>query len=264
MVDQGSRAADSVQHSELFERVARAGHVVSGVLHLVIAAIIVGLATGDSGSASQSGALAEVAARPGGTVALWAAVVGFLGLAVWRVLEAAVGKKRDADGGSLLDRAKAGSLAVIYFAFAWSAFQFAIGSGSSDSQQNASMSARMMQSGLGKFALVVVGIVVLAVGGYHIYKGVSRNFLDDLSGQPKAVEYIGIGGYAAKGAALAGAGVLVIAAVFTADPNKASGMDAAIKSLGAQPYGPTLLVIAGVGIGLYGLYAFAMAKWAKM
>ena len=56
----------------------------------------------------------------------------------------------------------------------------------------------------------------------------------------------------------------VVAAVFTSDPSKATGIDGAIKTLGAQPFGRFLLILAGVGIGLYGLYAFVLARRAQM
>jgi hypothetical protein len=59
-------------------------------------------------------------------------------------------------------------------------------------------------------------------------------------------------------------GVLVIVAVFQSDPGKASGLDAAVKTLGAQPFGPALLVAAGLGIAAYGLYDFACARYARM
>lgn len=258
-------AVESVQNSTLFERAARAGHFVSGLLHILIGYIAIRLAFGQGGNADQSGALAELGSKPGGSIALWIAVVAFLALAIWRIMEAIVGKKSDQDEGSAMDRLKAGALAVVYIAFAWSTFGFAKGSGESSGQQNAGMTARLMENGFGKLVLIVVGLVVIGVGGYHVYKGVSKNFLDDLEGhQSKGVEYLGIAGYAAKGVALIGAGALVIVAVFTSDPSKATGIDGAVKTLGEQPFGQILLILAGIGIGLYGLYAFVLARHAKM
>ena len=44
------------------------------------------------------------------------------------------------------------------------------------------MSARLMQTDGGTVTLIAAGVIIVAVGGYHIYKGASRNFLDDLKG----------------------------------------------------------------------------------
>jgi hypothetical protein len=70
-------------------------------------------------------------------------------------------------------------------------------------------------------------------------------------------------GYIAEGLAIAGAGVLVMVAASRSEPNKVTGLDGALKTLGAQPWGAALLIAAGLGI-TYGLYSFAMARYTKM
>jgi Domain of Unknown Function (DUF1206) len=127
------------------------------------------------------------------------------------------------------------------------------------------MSARLMQTDGGTVTLIAAGVIIVAVGGYHIYKGASRNFLDDLKGDSSdLVRRLGMVGYIAKGLVIAGAGVLVVVAASRSEPNTATGLDGALKALGAQPYGAALLVAAGLGMIAYGLYTFAMARYTKM
>ena len=57
---------------------------------------------------------------------------------------------------------------------------------------------------------------------------------------------------------------LVIAAVLTADPDKAGGLDAALRTVGEQPFGQMLLILTGVGIALYGLYSVGRARYGRM
>ncbi|MGV9673050.1 DUF1206 domain-containing protein [Gordonia sp. NPDC003504] len=264
--------ADAVREatdSKWFERLARAGHVVSGLLHLLIAYIVARLAFGDPGNADQSGALGLFASTPGGRAALWIAVVAFVAMALWRVAEVILGPHPadpapDDDDG-WLDRAKAGALAVVYLAFAWSAAQFALGHGQSSGRQNAGLSARLMGSAPGKVLLVVVGLVIIVVGAYHVYKGVTRSFFDDLKiDENDAVKVTGIVGYTAKGLVLAGAGLLVIVAVATVDPSKATGIDGAVKTVAGWHAGQVLLVVAALGLAAYGIYCLVMARYARM
>jgi hypothetical protein len=271
-----SGAVDKATDSSAFERLARAGHVVSGLLHLLIAYIILRLAFGSGGNADQSGALGTLGSSTGGKFALWVAAVAFVAMALWRVAETIVGPHAtepgdgsDGDGkkdaSALFDRLKALSLAVVYFGFAFSAAQFARGSGESSGKQNAGLSARLMESGAGKTLLVIVGLIIIAVGGYHVYKGVTKNFLDDLKiSDGTVVTPLGIVGYTAKGLVLAGAGILVIVASIKSDPSKATGIDGAVKTLGDAPFGQFLMVIAALGIAAYGLYSFAMARYSRM
>jgi hypothetical protein len=67
-----------------------------------------------------------------------------------------------------------------------------------------------------------------------------------------------------RGLVIAGAGVLVVVAGGRSEPNTATGLDRALKTLGAQPYGAALLIAAGLGIIAYGMYSFAMARYTKM
>lgn len=252
-------AAVNVRDNDWFERVARAGFAASGLLHLLIAFIIARLAFGDGGNADQSGALATLAAQPGGAVMLWVAAVVLATLGLWQLAETFV--ERD-----LKDRVKAAAVGVVYLALAFSAAKFAIGSGQSSSSQNAGMSAQMMQSAWGKAVLVVVALVLLGVGGYHVYKGATKGFLDELkvAGNGRAVTWIGVVGYIAKGLVLIGVGILVVVATVTSDPSKATGVDAAVKTLGAAPFGKFLLILGAIGIAAYGVYLFVRSRYADM
>jgi hypothetical protein len=263
-------AAIEIAQNSIFERTARAGYVVSGLLHVIIGYLAIRIALGTGGgSADQSGALAALSTKPGGIIALWAAVIALLTMALWRLVETAFGRSTDPKTqgtmSEILDRAKAFSLAVVYFGFAYSTLGFARSAGKSTGDQNSGLSARLMHTTIGTVVLIVGGLIIVAVGGYHIYKGASRNFLDDLKGTPgDLVRRLGLIGYIAKGLVIIGAGVLVIIAASLSEPAKATGLDGALKTLGAQPYGATLLILASMGIITYGLYSFAMARYTKM
>jgi hypothetical protein len=257
MVD--TRSAAVTAHDNVwFERTAQAGFAASGLLHLLIAWIVLQLALGDGGSADQSGALATLAAQPGGAVMLWVAAVVLAALGVWQLVETFVERE-------LKDRIKAVAVGIVYLALAFSAAKFAMGSGKSTSSQNAGLSGEMMQSGWGKAVLIVVALVLLGVGGYHVYKGATKGFLDELTvSGSQAVTWTGIIGYVAKGLVLIGVGILVVVATLTSDPSKATGVDAAVKTLGSAPFGKVLLVLAAIGIAAYGAYGFIHARYAKM
>lgn len=257
MVDTRSTAAN-VRDNEWFERVARSGFAASGVLHILLAWIVLRLAFGQGGNADQSGALATLSAQPGGAAMLWVAAAGLLGLGLWHAVEAFL----ETD---LKDRGKAAAVGVVYFALAFSAVKFALGSGQSTGQQNAGLSARMMQTGWGSAILIIVALGVIGVGGYHVYKGATKGFSDELESRGGTViTTLGMVGYVAKGATLVGAGLLVIVATWSSDPAKASGIDAAIKTLGGAPFGKVLLILAAAGIAAYGAFNIVRSRYGTM
>ncbi len=255
--------------NRIFEWMARAGYVVNGLLHLIVGYLAIRVALGDGGTVDQTGALATLAGKPGGPVVLWVAAGALLTMGLWRLVETALGRASDrrSDGAKsgVWDRAKAFGLAAVYFAFAYSAFGFARGAGRQADQQNSTLSARLMATTAGTAALIACGVIIVAVGGYHVYKGATRNFIYDLKGRSgDLVRRLGVAGYIAKGVVIAATGALVVVAACRSEPKKATGLDGALKTLGTYPFGAALLIAAGLGIITYGLYSFVMARSTKM
>ncbi len=262
-----SGTAQRLQQSKGLRVLARAGYAVSGLLHIMIGIIAVRIATGSGGGeADQTGALQEIASTSGGAFVLWFAVVAFVALGLWQVLEAVAGTGGDAKDQATF-RAKSVGKAVIYLALGVLTVQVVSGSGSGGGQD--SLTASLLANTAGRVLVGAVGLGIVAAGVYHVVKGWKKGFLRDLEGNAKgqvghAVVVLGRVGYIAKGIALGVLGALVVTAAATADPAKASGLDAALRTIGDQPFGAFLLTATGVGFAAYGVYSFARARYARM
>jgi hypothetical protein len=71
-------------------------------------------------------------------------------------------------------------------------------------------------------------------------------------------------GYTSKGVAYGIAGALIVSAAITYDPEKAGGLDAALKTLAGRAWGPWLLGLIALGIGCFGVYCFFQVKYRKV
>lgn len=248
----------------ILENLARLGYAFSGILHLLIgwlALQVAWLGGGSGGSADQSGALQTLAGNDVGRVLLWIAVVGFIGLGLWQVSELIVGR------GKTSDRVKAGAKAVVYLFLGVSAFTYARsgGSGSSSSAQTVDFTAKLMSQPAGKILVGAVGLAVIGVGAYHVYKGARKKFLADLRQSPgQWAVRAGVYGYIAKGIALAVVGALFILAAVRNQPGEATGLDGALRALREAPLGQWLLTVVALGFACYAVYSFARAKYARV
>ncbi|HEX2212519.1 MAG TPA: DUF1206 domain-containing protein [Mycobacterium sp.] len=257
--------------SRTIEWIARAGYPISGLLHLLIAYIILRIAFGFSGDADQTGALAALAEQRGGALSLWVVAFGLVALAMWRLAETVLGlhpgECTDADmrDSPLVNRLKAFGLALVYLALAFTAVQFALGVGRQGSERAEGLSARLMQSDGGKAVLVAVGIAIAAFGSYFVYKGASKKFLGDLTVPGgRLITVLGMCGHIAEGVVLFAAGMSVIGASFLRDPTRATGLDAAVEALGHAQFGQAILIVAAMGFAAYGLYSFALTRYSRM
>jgi hypothetical protein len=248
---------------------ARFGLASRAFVYLVIGWLAFQIALGHhSQQANQRGALAEIASNTGGTVLLWLLAVGFAAYAIWRLSEAAFGTA--AEGNEKGPRAQSAIRGVIYAALSVSTFAFIAGSSQKgQSQQQASTTAKVMKHDFGRWLVGIVGIVVVIVGVAMIVEGVKKKFLKQLRTgemsptQSKVVTRLGMVGTVARGIVFAMAGVLVVIAAVQYDPNKSTGLDGALRTFAQAPAGPWILGALAVGLIAFGVYGFAMARWAK-
>jgi hypothetical protein len=59
-------------------------------------------------------------------------------------------------------------------------------------------------------------------------------------------------------------GVLVIAAAVTFDADKSRGLDAALRTLGDQPFGKLLLCLVAAGLACFGIFSFVDARYRRI
>lgn len=258
-----SQATNQANDSPVVQWGARLGYAILGVLHLLIAYIALKIAWGVGGGskeADSSGALKTLASSSTGPILLWISVVGFVLLAVWNITEGIARRAEKSDLVKLLSKG------VMYAFFAWTTFKIvALGQSSSSEKQTEGFAAALMGHTAGRIVIGVIGLVVLGVAGYHVYKGYQKKFLGDLEEHPgQWAVRAGQVGYIAKGLALVVVGFFFVYAAWTADPEKTQGLDGALKTFKDAPGGPFLLTLVSLGIAAYGIYSFARAKYAKL
>ncbi|AJE33650.1 hypothetical protein B842_09005 [Corynebacterium humireducens NBRC 106098 = DSM 45392] len=262
--DSARHHADRAHRHPAVKMMARGGYVVLGVLHILIGWIAVRIATGSGGGeASNSGALATIAQAPGGQLLLWVAVAALAALALWRLTQLFTEEE-------LKDRAKGGVLAGVFASLSFTTATFAAGGSTSDGDTATDVTARTLAQPWGAALVIITGLVVLGVGLFSIHRGATKGFKEDLEAGAgagnvgSAIVGAGMVGYIARGIAFAILGVLIVIAGWRSDPEQAAGLDAALRTLGEQPFGAVLLIIIGVGLALYGLYSIARARYIRM
>jgi hypothetical protein len=267
----GGQAVRRTANNRWAERLTRLGLGARGVLYIVIAILAFRVAFGHyEDQASQNGALQEIASKPGGQVLVWILAVGLIGYSLWRLLTAAFGAGVDPVATDAKQRIKALAEGLGYGAVAIIAIKIAAGSGSSSSGGGQQKTAMVLGWPGGQFLVGLAGVIVIGVGAFFVYDGWTADFTKELKlgglspATRKAVITLGRVGRVAQGVVFGIIGVLIVVAAVQYDPDKARGLDGALKALVAQPYGQVLLSIVALGLLAYGLYGLAEAKLRKV
>ncbi len=262
-------SAQQAGSSETARKVVLVGWAAKGVVYLTLAYLVLQMALGSSSEkASTTGALQKIAQGPAGKVALVVLGVGLLAFAVGRVLEVTTLARPEVNGK---DKVQAAILALVYASLAFTAFSIVARAGSGSGGSSAQKGSNVL-FGLpgGRYLVGLVGLIVIGVGVYGAMKGVKQDFLPTLrTGEmsakvKKGVTRLGVAAFVTKGAILALVGYFFVQAAVTYDPQKARGLDAALREVAQQPWGRVVLVIIAIGLLAYAVFSFVEARYRKV
>ncbi|MET1089232.1 MAG: DUF1206 domain-containing protein [Arthrobacter sp.] len=267
-----SQAVDAVEEASnhpALDVLARTGFAVMALLHVIIGAIAIAVAFGQPGEAEPTGAIEQLAANAWGPVVMWACVAACFGLALWQASEATLRARRLPRKERASKLISSGFLAIAYGSVGFSFAGFAVGLRGDSGDSTRDFSASMMSAPWGPWALVALGLTIIGIGVYFVFKGARRGFKEELfhfdgTKRGRLIDSFGILGHIAKGVALGLTGLLFVIAAAKHSPSESTGLDGSLKALRDHPFGPYLLVAIGAGFIAYGIFALVRSRFGRM
>ena len=240
-----------------------------GVIYILVGVVAMLVALGQSSrEADQSGALQLLAGKSYGLVALWLLGIGFAAYALWRLSEAVFGVTGEPPGAG--PRLKSLARSVIYAGLAYLTFKVISGAGSSQSQRQQDVTGTVMQHPAGRWLVGIAGLIIVICGLVLVVEGARKKFMKylrtaEMSPRTRSVvKVLGMTGTIARGLVFALVGVLVVDAAVTHKASESGGIDKALLTLRNQPFGEFLLILAALGLIIFGVYGLCEARWRKV
>jgi uncharacterized protein DUF1206 len=248
---------------------ARAGLTARGVIYILVGWVAMLVALGDSSrEADQQGALHLLAGKSYGLISLWLLGIGFAAYALWRLSEAAFGVTGEPPGVG--PRLKSLARAVIYAGLSYLTFTVIFGTDRSQAGRQQDITATALQNTPGRVLVGVVGLIIAACGLALVVEGARKKFMKYLrmarmsARMRRVVKLLGMTGTIARGLVFALAGLLVIDAAVTRKASESGGIDQALLTLRDQPFGEFLVMLAALGLLVFGAYGLCEARWRKV
>ncbi len=254
---------------DVLQALAALGLVARGLVYGVVGFLAFKVAIGAGGkTTSQSGAMRTIAREPLGKVLLVALAIGLGAYAGWRLIEAVAGSRPD-DDGALQRRVSAIASAIAYAALCVTAVKILAGAHASNGSPRPAAAGILGWPG-GPVIVAIGGLVVVGVGAYQGYKGITRKFLEDSrtermgqSGE-SAFTVLGVIGHVARAVTFLLIGYGLVKAALDYSPKSAVGLDGALQKLAHASAGPVLLGVVALGFVAFALYSIADARYHRV
>jgi hypothetical protein len=197
--------------------------------------------------------------------------VGIVGYALWRFVQAFMDTENKGSGPKgIAVRIGYAVIAFVHLGLAISAFAMVSGGSASGGDSARGWTAQLMAQPFGRWLVAIVGALVVGYGAAQFRRAYTAKFreklrLREMSGrEDKLATRLGRMGYAARGVVFGIVGAFFIAAAIHTDPQEARGLDGALQTLAAQPWGWAALGAVALGLTAYGLFMFVEARYRRM
>jgi hypothetical protein len=248
---------------------ARAGFVSRGLIYGIIGILAFKLAVGAGGNpASQQGALQTIAQQPFGKVLLILVAIGLAGYALWRLIHALIGHGPE-NSDTRFDRVAALGSGIVYGSLCAIAIDILLDSEASSGNTHKA-TAGVLGWPAGTWLVGITGALLIGIGLYQGYRGLSRDFLKDSKTEKMGarvrcwIQWIGTFGHLARMVAFGLVGAFLVDAAIDFNPANAVGLDGALAKLAHNSYGPLLLGLVATGLVAFGLHSLSDARYRRI
>ena len=248
---------------------ARLGFAAIGVVYLLMGTLALLAALGQRAGArtDKEEAVQRLQEVPGGSVLLGLIAVGLLGYIVWRFTQAIRDTEDKGSGAKGLGtRLWFAASGLFYSGLALYAGRLALqGRAEKGGDAPQSLTAKVLGWPGGDWLILAVGVVVIGIGLFQVYRAFSGRFKSDvdassLSGTQQRLVYRAAQvGMTARGIVVALIGYFLVQAGQQSRAGAVGSTDEAFDLLAAM--GPAALGAVAAGLVAYGLYMLVQAMY---
>lgn len=256
----------------MIEKIRKAGIITKGFIYSLIGILTFLAALGVGGKVSgKNGVLNFLQNQTFGNILLGIIAVGLLGYAIWRIYSAFLDAKNEGDDKKgYAKRIGYFVSGLIYGALGVSTVSSLIGGNTSQGgDTKESLVSTILNQSYGQTLIYIVGGILLLVGFYQLYKGLTKKFLEDIKNQgsvesTEVLEKSGMIGFSARGIAFIIFAFFVFKAANQDNADNVRGVAGMFEFLQNMQFGNVLMGAMALGLLAYGVFQYFLARYSTI
>lgn len=242
------------------------GYISHGLIYFLMGAFAITAGFTSTDKKDSAGVLEFIVEQPFGKILLLILIAGLLCFIIWRMSQAILNTEKE----GWMMRLTYGVIGLTFTGITFLAIQAFFGDAESSDESAESWSSIILSVPLGRWILGVVFLVVLAIGVYQAYFGMTRSFASDLDlGEysPRARKFIlwtCAAGHLTRSILILLIAAYLFRAVWFLDPDEAKGIGGALDTIHDQVFGRWLIALVGLGLIAYSVFTYFCSRHGKI
>ncbi len=250
----------------------QAGYTAKGIVYVLIGGAALTTLIGISMDATNGprAVIDWLGDNSFGTVILLLIGAGLLSYCAWRWYKAVQDTEHEGHNASgMIKRIAWAVSGTSYGALAVFAFRSAFAAGGGEGDTKRSVIAELLQLSWGSYAVGLIGLVILGVGIYQIYRAVTNKHMKNVAewhlsaDQEQAFRNAGRIGLTARAVVFGLIAYFLYRAATLEDASQFRGISGSLEYL-EQGWGNVTLALIGAGLLAYGFFMFVRARYERV
>lgn len=245
----------------MINKVQTFGQASKGFVYIIIGALTAMTAFDMGGEkAGKSSVIDFLQNQPFGNLIIYILAIGIFAYALWRFYKAIADPKNKGDDASGFAK----RFGYFCSGLIYGTFGFAVWSGGSGGSSKQHFVAQIMDKSYGPLLVGLVGLIIIGVGIYQIYKGYSGKYLEELnattSNNRELLDTTGKFGYMARGIVFGIIGYFLVQAASTGNAEVMKSTQGVFSYLQDFTYGWLIMGLIAIGLLAHGIFMMFVAR----
>ena len=248
--------------------IARVGLTAKGIVYSLMGIVAMMAAFKLNGKSAKdagtTGVFSFLEDQSGGKILLAALALGLVCYVIWRMIQAF--RPSNQEDGKMTKRARYFFSGLAYSALTYQVVKMLFSNKEGGGQRNKEVASQVLSADSGQILLGILAAVILAIGIYQIYYGLSEKYRKHVSSAGVHSDKLllaGKIGYVARGSVWLLVAYLFFRAALDSNSSKAGSTPEAFGYLRQTEYGTLLMAAMALGLFCYGVFCFVRAKYEE-
>lgn len=254
----------------MVDNLFKMGYLAKAAIYFIMGGLAVATVAGLSSATGAKGVIQFIEEQTFSKIILGVLGVGLAAYCLWRWYKGIANPGEEDGAKGVVKRLAYVVSGSFYGSLAYYTFRIIIGNDSGSGNKKETILSNILDLPAGVWIVGALGVIMLGTGIYQLYKGIQEKYMEEIATanlsteKREYVETLGKLGHIVRAVVFGIIAYFLFQAALQSDASKFRSTEGALEFLQNSSFGTILILIAGLGMICYSIFALAKARYGKV